>query len=369
MSKYGSGQIEKEWNVRVLSQWGFIFLSGFFMASLASAAGDVFMPPQATQIAVEVDSIYSFLLWSSLVSFILVVGGMIYFVYKYKRTATHQKSAYITHNHALEFLWSFIPFLIFMFVFGWGWYIYDEMRTFPADSLEVQVFAKKWEWTFVYKNGKESVSSIDANNNKVPATLVVPMGKNIKLVMSSTKINPTSNDPNDRAVIHSFFVPAFRVKQDVVPGRYSAISFNADKLGDFYVFCAEYCGGGHSTMRAIVKVVSPEDFEKYLASEASGNLSLADKGRALYAAKACIGCHSLDGSRVVGPTFKGLWGRVEEMSDGLKVTANEDYIRESILEPNAKIVKSYPSGVMPVFKGQITDEDITAIIEFIKTIK
>ncbi len=361
----------KEWIVKGLSRFGFLalLLNGLFLKSVARADGDVFMPPQATEVAVQVDNIYSFLLWSSLISFIIVVGGMIYFVIKYKRSPTNQKSAYITHNHTLEFLWSFIPFVIFMFVFAWGWYVYDQMRSYPADSLEVHVFAKKWDWKFVYKNGKESVTSMDASNNKVPATLVVPMGRNVKLIMSSTKINPESTDPGDRAVIHSFFVPAFRVKQDVVPGRYTALTFKADKLGDFYVFCAEYCGGGHSSMRAMVKVVSPEDFEKWLSSEAGGALSLAEKGRALYAGKACIGCHSLDGSRVVGPTFKGLWGRSEEMADGQKVTVNEDYVRESILDPNAKIVKTFPSGVMPVFKGQVTDEDITAIIEFIKTIK
>ncbi len=349
------------------------FLFGSLLSSLlgasAFAAGDVFMPPQATEIAAQVDDIYSFLLWASLISFIIVVGGMMYFVYKYKRMNPNQKSAYITHNHTLEFLWSFIPFLIFMFVFAWGWYVYDQMRTFPSDSLEVNVYAKKWDWKFVYKNGKESVTTVDANNNKIPATLVVPMGKNVKLIMSSTKINLDSTDPGDRAVIHSFFVPAFRIKQDVVPGRYSAISFKADKLGAFYVFCAEYCGGGHSTMRAIVKVVSPEDFEKWLSSEGSGTVSLADKGRQLYAAKACVGCHSLDGSRVVGPTFKGVWGRTEALADGSKVVVNEDYVRESILEPNAKIVAGFPSGVMPVFKGQVTDEDITAIIEFLKTVK
>jgi len=279
------------------------------VSSLSHAAGDVFMPPQATQVAEQVDSIYSFLLYASLISFILVVGGMIYFVYKYKRSSANSKSAYITHDHTLEFLWSFIPFVIFMFVFAWGWYVYDQMRTFPSDALEVHVFAKKWDWKFVYKNGKESVSAIDANNNKLPATLVVPLGKSVKLIMTSTKINGESSDPSDRAVIHSFFVPAFRVKQDIVPGRNSALGFKADKIGEFNVFCAEYCGGGHSMMRAILKVVTPEDFEKWLASEGSGQLSLADKGRALYAAKACIGCHSLDGSRIVGPTFKGLWGR------------------------------------------------------------
>ncbi len=339
------------------------------MTSIARAEGDVFMPPGATEVATQVDSIYSFLLWSSLISFVLVVGGMLYFVYKYRRTNPNQKSAYITHNHALEFLWSFIPFVIFMFVFAWGWYVYDQERSFPADSLEVHVFAKKWDWKFVYKNGKESVSSVDANNNPVPAELVVPLGRHVKLIMASTKINEASNDPNDRAVIHSFFVPAFRIKQDVVPGRNTVLGFKADKLGDFFVFCAEYCGGGHSLMRAKVRVVSQEDYEKWLASEGSANLSLADKGRALYAAKACIGCHSLNGTRGVGPSYKGLWGRVEEMSNGQKLTVDEAYIRESILEPNAKIVAGFPSGVMPVFKGQVTEEDITALIEFIKTVK
>lgn len=344
-------------------------VSSSMTASRAFAEGDVFMPPEATNIATQVDSMYAFLLWASLISFILVVGGMLYFVYKYRRSVSNQKSAYITHNHTLEFLWSFIPFVIFMFVFGWGWYVYDQERSFPADSLEVHVFAKKWDWKFVYKNGKESVSSVDAKNTKVPAELVVPLGRHVKLIMTSTKINESASTAGDRAVIHSFFVPAFRIKQDVVPGRNSALGFKADKLGEFYVFCAEYCGGGHSMMRAKVRVVTPEDYEKWLASEGSANLSLADKGRALYASKACIGCHSLDGSRVVGPSYKGLWGRVEEMSDGVKITVDDAYIRESILEPNAKIVKGYPAGVMPQYKGQVTEEDLTAIIEFIKTVQ
>lgn len=344
----------------------FMLLSLFVSSTLWA---DVFMPPDATKVASQVDGIYAFLLAASFISFLLVIGGMTYFVVRYKRTKDHQKSAYITHDHTLEFLWSFIPFLIFMFVFFWGWHVYNQMRSFPNDSLEVHVFAKKWDWKFVYKNGKESVSSIDAQNKAVPAQLVVPLGKPVKLVMSSTAVNPDAKDPNDKAVIHSFFVPAFRVKQDVVPGRYTALGFTADKLGEFNVFCAEFCGGGHSMMRATVKVVTPEEFEKWLTEESTGQTSLSDKGRALYAGKACIGCHSLDGSRVVGPSFKALWGKSEELQDGSKVAVDENYLRESILEPNAKIVKGFPAGVMPAFKGQLTDEDVSALIEFIKTLK
>jgi cytochrome c oxidase subunit 2 len=349
--------------------FGLGFLSLLF-ANAASAASSVFMPPDATAIATEYDKIYSFLIIVSVISFVLLIGGMIWFVFKYRRQSEAQKSAYITHSHVLEFLWSFIPFVIFMFVFVWGWMVYHEMRNFPEDALEVHVVAKQWDWKFIYKNGREVYSSLDSSNNTIPATMVVPLGRPVKLIMASQKKNPdNSNDPSDRAVIHSFFVPAFRIKQDVVPGRYSAIWFKAEKLGTYNIFCAEYCGTSHSRMRGLIKVVTPEEFDAWLATEEGGALSLAEQGKKLYQQKACAGCHSLDGSRIVGPTFKGLWGREEEIEGGAKIKVDEDYIRESILAPNAKIVDSYPANTMPVFAGQVTDDEIRAIIEFIKTVK
>jgi len=344
----------------------------WWSSSIASAASTNYMPPEGTAIAGQVDGIYGFLLISSFISFVIVVGGMIYFVFKYKRRTATDKTAYITHNHALEFLWSFVPFVLFMFVFAWGWVVYHRMRSFPENALEVNVIGKKWDWRFIYKNGKEVTSSLNAQNEKVPPEMVVPVGRPIKLVLSSERINPgtpLSESPTDRAVLHDFYIPAFRIKQDVVPGRYTAEWFQADKIGTYWVFCAEYCGASHYDMRARIKVVSNDDFEKWLASEGSGAaLSLVDEGRALYSQKACVGCHSLDGSPMTGPTWKGIWGTMVDTDKGpLKI--DENYIRESILEPNAKIVKGFQANVMPSFAGQLTEDQIRAMIEFIKTVK
>ena len=341
-------------------------------SSIASANSTNFMPPVGSAIAGQVDSIYWFLLVSSFISFVILIGGMIFFVFKYKRRTANDKTAYITHDHTLEFLWSFIPFVLFMFVFAWGWIVYHRMRTFPENSLEIHVVAKKWDWRFIYKSGKEATSSLDANNKKVPPTMVVPLGRPVKLIMSSerqTPGTPLAQAPTDRAVIHSFFIPAFRVKQDVVPGRYSSLWFQADQLGEYWVFCAEYCGTSHSDMLAKVKVVSNEDFEKWLASEGSGaGMSLADQGRQIYTQKACIGCHTLNGNPSAGPSWKGIWGRTEQTDKG-EIKVDEAYVRESILEPNAKKVKGFEAAQMPPYAGTITDDEIRAVIEFMKTVK
>jgi cytochrome c oxidase subunit 2 len=335
------------------------------------------MPPEATELAGKIDSIYAFLLIVSALSVIILIGAMIYFVIKYKRNSPDQKSAYITHNTTAEFLWSFIPFCIFMFVFAWGWIVYHEMRNFPEDSLEVHVLAKKWEWKFIYKNGREVTNTLNDQNEKEPAMMVVPQGRNVKLIMASTQINPGSKSETDRPVIHSFYVPAFRQKQDVVPGRYTSIWFKADKLGTFNLFCAEYCGGGHSGMHGLIKVVTPAEFDTWLSGEAAGAspgagkpVSLASKGKEIYSTRACIGCHSLDGSAMTGPTWKGLYNSMVPLADGSTVKSDDNYIRESILAPQAKIVKGFgPPSAMPTYAGQLSDEDITAVIEFIKTIK
>lgn len=335
-------------------------------SSVASA--QTFMPPVGTAIAGQVDKVYEFLLISSLISFVILVGGMIYFVFKYKRRSENDKTAYITHNHTLEFLWSFIPFCLFIFVFAWGWYIYHQMRTVPDGALEVHVAAKKWDWRFTYKNGKEVTSGLSADGKREPATMVVPVGRPVKLIMGSEKVAAGSTDPSDRPVIHSFFVPAFRVKQDVVPGRYSTLWFQADQEGEYWIFCTEYCGTGHSAMTGKIRAVSTADFEKWLAEEkAAGGGSLVEQGRTLYASKACIGCHSVDGSRMVGPSFKAVFGKTESTSAGdLKV--DENYLRESILNPNAAVVTGYPAA-MPPYAGQLTDDEVKALIEFIKSLK
>jgi cytochrome c oxidase subunit 2 len=343
-------------------------------SALAQADSSTFMPPAATELASQVDSIYSFLLWASLISFVLLIGGMIFFVIKYKRRTPNDKTAYITHNHTLEFLWSFIPFCIFIFAFAWGWIVFHQYRSMPENGLEIHVVAKKWDWRFIYKNGREVTAGVDDQGNKTPATMVVPLGRPVKLIMASEKVNPASNeDPRDRPVLHSFYVPAFRQKQDVVPGRYTTLWFQATELGTFNVFCAEYCGDGHYSMRAAVKVVKPAEYEEWLSGEAAGGaggkpLSLAEQGKNIYATHMCIGCHSLNGSAGSGPTWKGIWGH-EVATDKGTVKIDENYIRESILQPNAKIVNGFQGGVMPSFAGQLKDDEINALIEFIKTVK
>lgn len=310
---------------------------------LSIAQASSFAPTQATKIAAEWDSLYKFLLISSLVACVLLLGGMFYFVTKYRRKTKNDKTPYISHNTMLEFIWSFIPLVIFLIMFAWGWSLYHEMRVAPGDAKEVHVYGQQWLWQFEYKNGKKL-------NNE----LVVPVGVPVKLIMTS------------KDVLHSFYVPSFRIKQDVIPGRYTDMWFQAEKLGEFHVFCTEYCGLDHSKMLAKLKVVPIDEYEKWLATsvEIAGGA-----GAQLYNDKGCVACHSLDGSPKVGPSFKGLFGRMVAFDDGTEAKADENYIRESIMNSNAKTVKGFPKNVMPSFQGQLSEEDLTAVIEFIKNQK
>lgn len=334
----------------------------------AYATSSTFMPPAATEVAKQVNALYGFMLVTSVISFIILVGGMIFFVYKYKRKSANDQTPYITHNHTLEFLWSFVPFVVFMICFAWGTYVYLEMRSFDENALEINVYGKKWVWEFEYKNGKKILPSVDAKGEAVPSTMVVPINTPVKLIMTSIKVSP-----QDKAVLHSFFVPSFRVKQDVIPGRYSALTFTPNQIGNFQVFCAEYCGTGHSMMMAKIKVVTQEEFDAWVLGESSGGggagVSLADKGREAYAKYACIGCHTVNGGASTGPTWKGLFGSTRQFNDGGSAKADENYIRESIWEPGKHIVKGYQPNMMPAFKGTISEEEIAAIIEFMKTVK
>ncbi len=317
--------------------------------SSASSTASHFMPFAATKIAAGVDSLYYFLLVASFISCVLVIGGLIWFAVQYRRKYEGQKTAYISHNTALEFLWSFIPFVIFMVVFVWGWIVYYQLRSMPENGLEVAVTAQKWNWTFTYKNGRKS-----------QGTLTVPIGQDVKLIM-------TSSD-----VLHSFYVPAFRNKQDVVPGRYTALWFRAEHEGSYNLFCAEYCGDQHSGMLGKVNVVSREKFDEYLGTEPYKGLTPVEIGQKVYGG-ACIACHGLTVNDVkplkLGPTFYMLFGRKESLADGSTVDVDEDYLRESIVNPNAKVVKGYDAGVMPTYAGQLDEDEIMGLIEFIKTVK
>lgn len=310
----------------------------------AASGPSVFMPPQASEIARGVDALYQFLLIASFISCVLVIGGLIVFAIKYRRQTDSDKTPYISHNTYLEFLWSFIPFVIFMVAFVWGWIEYHQLRSMPKNGLEIAVEAQKWDWSFVYKNGRRAAGEF-----------YVPVGQDVKLVMTS------------KDVLHSLFLPSFRTKQDVIPGRYTALWFRPEVEGSFQIFCTEYCGDKHSAMLAKVNVVSREAYEEWLGNEPYKGLSSIEIGQKVYQTR-CIACHQLTEAKNVGPSFKGVFGREEQLVSGETVTVDENYIRESILNPNAKVVAGYQP-VMPTFAGQLSEEELMGIIDFLKTVK
>jgi cytochrome c oxidase subunit II len=318
-------------------------MSWILFMNKAQAAGGSFMPPVVTNVGQQVDNLYSFLLWSSLIACIILIGGMIFFVVKYKRKTATDKVPYISHNTFLEFLWSFIPLVLFLVMFAWGWIVYHQMRQMPENALEVHVVGRQWAWEFVYKSGK------------VAQDLYVPVNTPIKLIMTS------------KDVLHSFYIPTMRIKQDVVPGMYSTLTFNSEKLGDFHVFCADYCGTVHSGMLSKVHVLPMKEYETWL-QENDDALSLLEKGQKYASTKGCVACHAVDGTVKVGPSWKGIFGGQHETDMGT-VTVDENYLRESILNPNAKVVKGFAKGVMPSFQGQLSEDQIMALIEYIKSLK
>lgn len=305
-----------------------------------------YMPLQASTFAEDWDLVWNFVLWASIISCVILIGGLIFFVVKYQRRSDNDKTAYITHNTLAEFLWSFIPLVTFMAIAAWGWEVYKDMRTFPNDAVEINVTGQKWVWNMMYTNGRVLTNE-----------LVVPAGKPVI-------IHLTSKD-----VLHSFYIPSFRVKQDAVPGRRSKLWFQSDREGEYHLFCTEYCGTNHSGMLGKVRVIASADFDAFMKEDPNAAASPVEMGKRLYQQQACIGCHTLDGKPLVGPSFKGIFGRTENIKGGGAVTADENYIRESILTPAAKIVEGFPENQMPVYQGVLNEDQITAIIEFLKTIK
>ncbi|MCI0454822.1 MAG: cytochrome c oxidase subunit II [Candidatus Dadabacteria bacterium] len=306
------------------------------------------VPEVASNLASKVDAVLWFITVVSLVFFIIISFVLVYFAIRYRRRQENEETPYITGSHVLETIWTIIPSFLLIVIFAYGFVVYKDMRTPPQDSLEITVTGKQWLWLFAYNTGKTTLNE-----------LYVPEGRPIKLVMKSDD------------VLHSFYVPAFRVKQDLVGGMYTDLWFTPTKAGTYELFCAEYCGTGHSAMLGKVIVMSPQEYEKWEKGEeekAVSSLPPAELGKKLYTERGCNACHSIDGSTLVGPTWKGLYGHDVDLQDGTKVTVNENYIRESILEPQAQLVKGY-TPTMPSFKGVLSDDEISGIIAYIKTLK
>ena len=307
------------------------------------------LPPAASTVAHWWDDLFNFLMAVSLVFFIPLIGLILYFAFKYN----HKKNPVVKDSHGntpLEILWTAVPTILVVFIFAWGWLVYTKMVQPPKDALEIRVTGKTWDWKFGYDNGKETVKE-----------LIVPVGRRIKLFMTSEDF------------IHSFFLPDFRVKKDVVPGLYSSVWFEAPEIGEHQIYCSEYCGQGHSKMLATLKVVSLDEWLKFWNIKEEAPKTPQGRGAKLVLSKSCLGCHSVDGSASLGPTFKGLWNKNETLADGSKVLVDREYIRNKILTPQkggpGKAVKGFVFGVMPPFQGQIKEDEILDIIAYIKSLK
>lgn len=300
------------------------------------------LPDQASTLAPETDALFLFLValtgFVALLVFILITR----FAIRYRRRPGNEKGADIPGFMSMEIAWSLVPLLIFMGIFLWGAVLYYQRSTPPPDAINVYVVAKQWMWKMQHLEGPREINELH-----------VPLGAPVRLVM-------TSQD-----VIHSFFVPAFRIKQDVLPGRYTTHWFQATKPGRYHLFCAEYCGNLHSRMRGWIEVMPPPDFQKWLDSERRTQPMTA-VGESLFAKLGCAGCHTdTDTSR--GPSLHNIYARPRPLQGGKSVIADESYLRESVLNPAAKTVEGYPP-IMPTYQGQIGDEELNELIEYMKSL-
>ena len=314
---------------------------------LNAANQTTWLPQQASTIAAEVDSLFYFVLYWVVFFFVLVLLVTLYFSWKYKSRKKGLTSS-LDHNTTLEITWTVIPLILTLVVFFWGAETYLKMNIVPYGAMEVNVTAQKWSWNFTYKEGFSN-----------PKDLVVPVNKPVKLLMQS------------QDVLHSFYVPDFRVKIDVIPNRYMMLWFEPTKIGEFDIFCTEYCGKSHSEMLGKVRVLSQSDYDRWVeeVNVIDESIPLVEVGKTTYKRYACNTCHSIDGTQETGPSFKGLWGTevIHEVNDPGNL--DENYIRESILYPQKNIVKGFPNGNMPTFKGLIREREIEGIIEYIKELK
>jgi cytochrome c oxidase subunit 2 len=298
------------------------------------------MPEGASTTSQNIDAIFYFILGLTTFFFVIMMGAMFLFVWRYRKKSAAQRTSPIEGHTRLEIAWSAIPTVFLVIIFAWGFVGWMDLNVPPDDTLDVYVTGQKWSWSYNY----ETEGVVGATE------LVVPIRQPVKLIMSSMD------------VLHSFYVPAFRIKRDVLPKRYSVVWFEATREGEFQVFCAEYCGRDHSRMMSTVRVVSDEEFREWVASQKEIGGDPVTVGAELYKARGCEGCHNGE----LGPDLAGIFGTVEECLDG-EVEVDEDYLRESILEPMARVVKGY-NPVMPSFQGQLSDEQLFCLIAYIKSL-
>jgi cytochrome c oxidase subunit 2 len=305
------------------------------------------LPPSGATHAADVDGLFMFITLLTIFFFFFNGALIFYAVHRWRRRSDSDITPHITHDTRLEMLWSIIPLIVVMVIFFWGFRGYVKAWVVPNDALEIIVTAKKWVWQFEYPDGTRTLNELH-----------VPVNKPVKLVLHSED------------VIHSFYVPGFRLKKDAIPGRYTELWFNATQPGVQQVFCAEYCGKGHSDMLAKIHVDSPEEYETFLreGDQQVRSMPLEQLGALVYQNKGCATCHSIDGTRGQGPSFKGIWGTEIKGTDGKTYTVDENYVRQSVLYPQAVVVQGFEP-IMPTFQGLLREREILGVIAYIKSLK
>ena len=303
-----------------------------------------FLPPSASTLSDRVDALYLYLVGITSFFTLLISGLLLFFMVRYRRRSPHEIPRPIAGSHRLETIWTIIPFLIAMSFFVWGSRLYFEQSFSPKSAVEVYVVGKQWMWKFQHTTGQREINELH-----------VPLGRKIKLIM-------TSED-----TIHDLFIPAFRVKADVLPGKYTTQWFEATKPGTYHLFCAEYCGMDHSAMIGSVVVMEPAEFDNWLVSSSS-QPSPALAGQQLYQTLGCVSCHGAAGKGGRGPALAGIFGRQVFLKGGGSLKVDEFYIRQSIVDPQATIVDGF-GPIMPTFQGQVTEEQLLQIVAFIKSLQ
>jgi cytochrome c oxidase subunit 2 len=301
-------------------------------------------PERASSFAAGVDTFFVFLVLVALFFSVLIGFGILYFSFRYRRRTSNPMGQLVPGSHVLEIAWMAVPFVIAMVMFAWGSKLYVTMRRPPSDALEVYVVGKQWMWKIQHPDGRREFNELH-----------VPVNRDIKLTMISED------------VIHDFFVPAFRAKMDVLPGRYTTLWFRATKTGRYHLFCAQYCGTDHSYMGGWVIVMEPSEYQAWLTG-GSNSESLEQSGQRLFTQLACVSCHGEgQGPGPRAPGLRGVYGSKVKLNGGLTVVADDAYIRESILDPQAKIVAGY-GPIMPTFQGVISEDQLLQLIAYVKSL-
>jgi cytochrome c oxidase subunit II len=297
-------------------------------------------PARASAGAGNVDALYIFLLALSGVMCAIIFTLIVVLAVRYRRRPGVEAEQ-IEGSTVLEVTWSVVPFFIFLFIFAWGAVIYFQGRTPPRNATEVYVVAKQWMWKLQHQEGPREINQLH-----------IPVGHDVKLIM-------TSQD-----VIHSFFIPAFRIKQDVLPGRYTTVWFHPVKAGTYHLFCSQYCGSSHSGMIGDIVVMEPVEYATWLTGGTA--VPLADTGQKLFAEMGCSTCHRSD-TQGRGPNLAGVFGTPVALEDGRTLTADENYIRQCIMNSREQVVKGFPP-IMPVFQGLLNEEQVNALVAYIKSL-